>query len=398
MPFCTATPNEGIVTGLIGTVDCYIADFAQGSYRDLVGPGTAFAAVFTALLTIYVALMGYQLLLGRGGLRVTDLPLIAMKTELILAFLTSWAAYQTVVYNFLFDGPQEIARVLLAQTDRLGGGFGTDIFSGLERAFYSLIDAAAVYGKQAGGNVNILQGGPALGSGLLWLSAVAMLLSTVGLILACKIVLGFLLALGPLFIGLFLFDATRGFFDGWLRTTISFALAPLATTVLSAAMLLMLSPFVTRLGALAKANRFDMGTIVTIAIVIAVFVLVMSQVMRLGLGITGGFRSIRRYNRPFSQQPSMGLATPPTVMVQRNSLRNMTTFESAVLRRSRPDAGENGGAWNISMTGDAPRMRELTDAVAAAPFASPRLGDAYRRVPVPARRLGLGPAMTVSGR
>ena len=119
-------------------------------------------------------------------------------------------------------------------------------------------------------------------------------------------------------------------------------------------MLLMLSPFVTRLGALARANRFDMGTIVTIAIVIAVFVLVMSQVMRLGLGITGGFRSIRRYNRPFSQQPSMGLATPPTVMVQRDFLRNMTTFEFAVLRRSRPDVGENGGAWNISMTGDAP--------------------------------------------
>ena len=386
MAICTGDPGTGIVTGLIGTVDCYIADFAQGSYRDLVGPGTAFAAVFTALLTVYVALMGYQLLLGRGGLRITDLPLTAMKIGLILAFLTSWAAYQTVVYNFLFNGPQEVARVLLSQMDRLGASFGTDVFAGLEKAFYSLTDAAAVYGKQAGGNVNILQGGPALGSGLLWLSAVAMLLASVGLILASKIVLGLLLALGPIFIGLFLFDATRGIFDGWLRTTIGFALAPLATTVFSAAMLMMLSPFVARLAVLAKANRFDMGVIVTITIVVAVFVIVVSQVLRLGMGIAGGYRTVR-LGKEGSGRLASGMSPAPSApTLERMRPGAPVTFEQAATYRYSNDTAESRESWRIQ-TGSFARTREMADAVRLSPISSQRLGDAYRRVPVPARRI-----------
>ena len=386
MPVCGTDLPTGLVTGLIGTVDCYITDFAQGSYRDLVGPDTAFAAVFTALLTIYVALMGYQLLLGRAGLRAADLPLTAMKIGVILAFLTSWAAYQTVVYELLFNGPQEVARVLLSQIDRLNAGSGTDVFTGLEKTFYSLIDSAAVFGRQAGGNVNILQGGPALGAGMLWFSSVVMLLASVGLILASKILLGLLLALGPIFIALFLFEATRGIFDGWLRTTIGFALVPLATTVFSAAMLMMLSPFVARLAALAKANRFDMGVIVTITIIVAVFVIVVSQVIRLGMGIAGGYRTATRRN---PGEPHAGFAAAPAVP---QSSREPTTERTAgngepqVNFGLRRDAGQGGDTSRIYQFSSVARTREMAAAVTAASVSSQRLGDSYRRVPVPARR------------
>ncbi len=64
-----------------------------------------------SLLTIHIALIGYQLLFGRGGMRVTELPFAALKIGLILAFLTSWAAYQTLIFNLLFDGPAEIMKM-----------------------------------------------------------------------------------------------------------------------------------------------------------------------------------------------------------------------------------------------------------------------------------------------
>ena len=386
MPVCGTDLPAGLVAGLIGTVDCYITEFAQGSYRDLVGPGTYFAAVFTALLTIYVALMGYQLLLGRAGLRATDLPLTAMKVGLILAFLTSWAAYQTIVYNLLFNGPQEIARVLLSQLDRLNGNSGTDVFTGLEKTFYSLIDSAAVYGRQAGGNVNILQGGPALGAGMLWFSAVVMLLASVGLILASKILLGLLLAVGPLFIALFLFDATRGIFDGWLRTTIGFAIVPLATTVFSAAMLMMLSPFVARLAALARANRFDMGVVVTITIVVAVFVIVVSQAIRLGMGIAAGYRTGVRGK--FHPQNSATAISPAGARPahEREASGPAVNQHASVTYRSRIGDGESADSSRIYQTSSVTRIREMADAVIAASDSSQRLGDAYRRVPLPARR------------
>ena len=376
MPTCTNAAPSGLITGLMNIVDCYVGEFAQGAYRDLVGPDTVFAAVLTAMLTIYIGVMGYQLLLGRGGMRLADLPLTAMKIGLILAFLTSWAAYQTVVYDFLFLGPQQIAGVLLAQVSRLNADFGGDVFLGLEKAFISMTSAATIYGQQAGANGSMLQGGPALASGLLWLAAVTMVLSTVGLVLAAKIVLGFLLAVGPIFIGLFLFDATRGFFDGWLRTTIAFALAPLAAIVFSAAMLLMLDPFLVKLVEVKIEDQFDMGTVVSTVIVVSVFVIVMSQVLRVGFGITGGFRLPRSKGGARTADNTVTVSQTREDERARDNTRTHT-------------AGSNSSTAmeaSTSSSRESRRVVEIANATAIAPAGGARLGDSYRRTPLPAQR------------
>lgn len=285
MAFCPI--SEGLVHGLIDTVDCNVRTLAQDSYRELVGPGTMFAAAFTGLLTLYIALIGYQLLLGRGHLRLTQLPVTGLKIGLIMAFLTSWAAYQTVIFNFLFDGPREILAALLRPMG--WSGFDGDIYDGIENAYTTLSSVAETYGGQASPTANILQGGPMLGAGLLWMAGVGLLLTTIGVILAAKIVLGFLLAIGPIFIALFLFDTTRGFFDGWLRATVAFALAPLAANVFGGAMLIMLTPFLAVLAHNASLDVFDMGPIVATALIVTVFALVMVMTLRVTATIAAGF-------------------------------------------------------------------------------------------------------------
>lgn len=284
MAACPA--SNGIVGGLIDTVDCHIRVMAHESFRELVGPGTTFAAALTGLLTIYIAMIGYQLLLGRGNLRLTGLPVTALKIGLIMAFLTSWAAYQTVIFSFLFDGPRELLGAVLSPM-----GFARDVYDGVEAAYAALSGAAGVYGGQADPSANILQGGPMLGSGLLWLSAMALLLVTVGVILAAKIVLGFLLAIGPVFIALFLFDSTRGLFDGWLRATLAFAIVPVAANVFGAAMIIMMSPFLATLSENVATEVFEMGPIITIGLIVAVFAIVMTMALRATATIAGGFVS-----------------------------------------------------------------------------------------------------------
>ncbi len=289
MPVCPSTVDQGIVTGLINTVDCHIRIYVQDSYRNLVGPDTVFAAAFTGMLTIYIALFGYQMLLGRGGLKLTELPVMALKVGLILAFLTSWAAYQTVFFNLLFEGPRDLLRLFIAPMAQGNAGFDGDVYGGVEAAYRIMSESGAAYARQAGTQANLLQGGPALGSGLLWMAAVTVLLITAGLIIAAKIVLGLLLALGPIFIGFFLFDATRGLFDGWLRTTIAFAFAPLATHIFGAGMLLMMQPFLETLAQNVSRGSFDMGPIMTLSLIVVVFAVVMLQAINIGAGITGGF-------------------------------------------------------------------------------------------------------------
>lgn len=365
MTFCPSNPNAGLVSGLVDAVDCHIRVLVHDAYRELVGPGTMFATALTAMLTIYIALLGYQILIGRGGLRVTDLPLTAVKIGLILAFLTSWAAYQTVFFNLLFEGPREILQTLLRPMARAGAGFDGDVYGGLERAYATLSAAAGVYGSQASPAANILQGGPMLGSGILWLSAVAMLLSTVGVILAAKIILAFLLAVGPIFIGLFLFEPTRGFFDGWLKSTIAFALAPLAVNVFGAAMLMMLNPFLLQLNGYAAERHFDMGTIITIGLIVAVFTLVMAFAMRMGAGIASGFATPRARAGGIAASPSdISVAT------------HQDRAEQTAARLALSDRA-------LSAEDPARRARESAAATAEITPVSQRIGQTYRRRPRP---------------
>jgi type IV secretion system protein VirB6 len=391
MAICPAPVDQGLVTSVVETVDCHIRALVHDSYRDLVGPDTWFAAAFTGLLTIYIALLGYQLLFGRGGLRVTELPFTVIKIGLILAFLTSWAAYQTVVFRGLFDGPAQLTATLLGPLARSGGpegqsAFNGDLYLGLEAAFTRLSEAAALYGAQASPAANILQGGPMLGSGLLWLSAIMLLLTTLGVLVAAKIVLAFLLAVGPVFIGLFLFEATRGLFDGWLRMTLTFALTPLAVHVFGAVLLLVLQPFLDILDDNAARSIFDMGAVITIGLVITVFGLVMLFGLRATAGIASGFagRPLRVDVGPNRRLGGPDIfAAPPAAERAEQIAARIAQIDRAPLAVGSAYGG--GG-------GESRRVGEVADAVQA-PASSAfgdRLGQAYNRAPRPAIRRGDG--------
>jgi len=332
MSQCATAASQGLVHGLLDSVDCNIRVLVHDSYRDLLGPGTVFAAALTGMLTIYVALIGYQMLLGRGGLALSRLPLIGLKLGLIMALLTSWAAYQGVVFNLLFEGPRDLIAAMTTPLRHAYPHFDADLYSGVENVYAALAHAGAVYGGQASEHANILQGGPMLGAGLLWLCGAGVLLSTIGLILACKIVLGFLLAVGPVFVGFLLFDSTRGLFDGWLRVTLGVALAPLAANVFGVVMLLMLQPFVAALSENAEANTFDMGPIMTISLIVTVFAGILSATLRLTGGIAAGFGSARE-PRDFAQMPT---ATSATFAERRSSETSSMEFAPAAPEAPRP--------------------------------------------------------------
>ena len=383
MAFCPALPEKGMVGSVIDTVDCHIRLLVHDSYRSLVGPNTWFATAFTGLLTIYIALLGYQLLFGRGGLRVTELPFAALKIGLILAFLTSWAAYQTLIFDLLFDGPAQVMRALLAPLAAQGSGFDGDVMGGVQSAFEDLSGAAGVYGGMASPTANLLQGGPMLGSGLLWLSAISLLLVTLGLIIAAKIVLAFLLAVGPIFIGMLLFDQTRGLFEGWVRSTISFAMAPLAVNVFGAVMLMILAPFLEILVGNAGQTKFDMGPIITVALIIAVFAIVMFFGLGAVAAIGRGFATDRKRGE---ERETRRLPAPEAFDGAGAGAR----AEQIAARISLMDR-EAAGASSIYSSREVftRRTGDIADAVATAPMVSgDRLGQSYNRAPRPVMRRG----------
>jgi type IV secretion system protein VirB6 len=274
-------------------------------------------------------------------------------------------------------------QALLAPLAAQGSGFDGDVMAGVQNAFEDLSGAAGIYGGLASPSANLLQGGPMLGSGLLWLSAISLLLVTLGLLIAAKIVLAFLLAVGPIFIGMLLFDQTRGLFEGWVRATISFAMAPLAVNVFGAVMLMILAPFLEILVDNASKTAFDMGPIITIALIIAVFAIVMMFGLGAVAAIGRGFATERRRE----DGPAMRrLPAPDRIPGGAPDARaEQIAARISLMDRDFATAGSAYSSREVFTR----RTGEIADAVAATPLlAGDRLGQTYNRAPRPVTRRG----------
>jgi type IV secretion system protein VirB6 len=265
------SPDDPLVQSLLGAVDCNVQSLVHTGYLAIFQPGGAVGGLLTALLTIYVAFLGYRLLLGQSQLRVSDFALSAVKLGVVIALATQWDTYQTVVYNLLFRGPQQLATLIAGAVDPNSTLMHGDVFTGLQTAFDDLSGFGAGYASHAPPSASPLLGGAGFGALLMTSSASLLLLSTLGVLLVAKIVLGLLLAVGPLFIALLLFESTRGVFEGWLRASFAFAFAPLAVTVLLGIALTMLEPSLTQMDELQKQHIYTLAPAYSVMILILVF-------------------------------------------------------------------------------------------------------------------------------
>jgi type IV secretion system protein VirB6 len=367
-------PDDPLVRSLLGTVDCNVQSLVRGGYGALFQPQSAFATVLTSLLTFYVALIGYRLLLGRGQLRITDLALTAVKLGAVLALATQWGTYQAVVYDLLFQGPEDLANAMLVAVQPDGSVFKGDVFDGLQKAFDALTVFSASYAQHAPPQASPLMGGAAFGAFALTIAASTLLLCSLGVLLAAKIVLGLLLAVGPLFIALMLFDSTRGLFQGWMRASLAFAFVPLATILLLGVMLTMLEPSLLQLEGLREQNVATLAPVYSVLILVLVFVAVSAGGVVAGAMIAGGLTVTgERESEPLPEGRNTVERTSQTVAVQPRAAR----IAAAVTALERRD---NAVFGSDTLRSDRRTMiSSVIERAPSEPVSETRLGQAPRR-------------------
>ena len=227
---------EGVGSGIAASlraVDCAASATTQDAFGRLFGAHGALIPAFTILLTLYVAFFGISLMTGRSRLGVSALTPRMITVGMVLTFASSWIAYQSVVWNLAVGGPDWLASILTGAR-----GSATTVFADkIDIVFAALVEAS---GGQTNDAVSTFSP-----PGLLWLGATLLLLGTVGVLATAKIALAILLGLGPVFVVLALFPATRGLFTGWLKGVVMLALAPLFA-VLGGTLMLELSVPVLR--------------------------------------------------------------------------------------------------------------------------------------------------------
>lgn len=232
------------------TIDCRTGETTAYAFGRLFGAEGRLIPVLTACLTLYVAFFAISLLTGRSRLGVSALTPRMLTLGLVLTFATSWVAYQNVVWTLASGAPDQIAG-LLAGTR----GSATIAFADrLDQLFAAIADAAHQAGTPgARTDTGITPAAATVGgfssSTALWICAILLMLGTAGILVTAKIALAALLAIGPLFVLLALFDGTRGLFEGWLKGVTMFALVPMLAVLIGGGAIGALGPLVDSIAA-----------------------------------------------------------------------------------------------------------------------------------------------------
>lgn len=304
---CASAPRDlDDIASLLAGVDCRVASYVEAAYQGLFGPFGWLAPTLTAALTIYVAIYAYQLIAGYGSLSVSTLARRFLAIGLVVAFASNWAAYQTVFVNLLAGGGEELAAMILRAT---AGGVraSSDVGLRLDALFSELARLASNWGARAPLDAVALSAGQEaapvvqIGSApsglsassatnMLWFSAIILALGSAGVIVVAKIALGFLLALGPLFIILALFPSTRGLFEGWLRAAAMNALAPMLALLASAGMLPIIEPIVVGIAEAQAIGEIDPEPVFVLAIASLIFGVLMAYSVMMTGKLAGAWR------------------------------------------------------------------------------------------------------------
>ncbi len=262
MPACAPfDPLGPYVSNVLAWVDCRTLGLGEDAFRAL-GPGTGFGLALTGLLTIYVALIGYRLLLG-GELTVREGMFAALKIGLVLALSTQWPAWRVLVYDVATKTP-EAATAGLLRASGLGAG-GSDTLAarvdGVNAALAAMISNTPAPAPAPAAMVQAQPSSPAapiLNEAALSSASTAtgtLVVSALAGFVGVRMVMGFLLAIGPLLVACLLFAGTRGLFVGWLRAMVGTLFAALAVPAALALQLAILEPQVIALQTLLKAAQ-----------------------------------------------------------------------------------------------------------------------------------------------
>ncbi|MDH7637788.1 type IV secretion system protein [Sphingomonas oryzagri] len=313
-----ACPALDIETGglaqALRAIDCRTGEGTQIAFGRLFGDHGALIPALTILLTLYVAIFAIGLLTGRTRLGIGSLTPRMLTLGMVLTFATSWLAYQNVIWMLAVGAPDQLASVIAGTHGSATAAFADK----LDVVFQAIADSThqqnaqnAVAAANATGNGASSTGISILSpQGMMWISGLMLLVGTVGVLVTAKVALAALLALGPVFIVLAIFPATRGLFEGWLKAVVSSALTPLFTVLIGGAAISLITPLIR--DALMDSTEVASKSATALFLAACVYTALMIMVARVASGLVAGWRI------PFLQAegatPAAASQSPATIL------------------------------------------------------------------------------------
>lgn len=312
---CLAPGADASIGALVGYVDCQAQGLGAVGFQALAARGSSTALALDGLLVIFVALVGYRMLLGEVP-SLRQAVLWMARIGLVLTLTSAWPVFSVLVYRVTMQAPSQLA----AEIGRPAAlpGAGGDLVERLQAASDHLArlcaqDLAAASpvssqrgqeSERAGGAQDVKPGedrqaptasaaaSASFDPAILALPASRFVftVSSLAALLSVRIIAGLLLALAPLFVAFLLFDATRGLFEGWVRGLGGAALGSLATMITLGLELSVIEPMVARLLETQGRAGAMSGAAEGLLVVVTLFAAVLMAALTVCGRIAAGFR------------------------------------------------------------------------------------------------------------
>jgi type IV secretion system protein VirB6 len=235
----------------------------------LIEPAVVTLAVF------YVVIWGYLQLAGK----IEEPFLTGVKRIVTLAVILGVALrlwlYNELIVNTFFEAPAALAAGVIGARDSVGTA---------DAIFLRGADAAALLIQKGG----IFDGDFSFyiaGFGIYFVVGVTMIY-TLFLLTLSRIALSVLLALGPLFIALLMFDSSKRFFEAWLAQLTNYAFVTILTVLVAALMLNVVGAAAEQ--AASAGGGITISDAVHVCLAAGLTFLVMRQVLSISAGLASG--------------------------------------------------------------------------------------------------------------
>jgi len=355
---CPAIDDAAFLATTLAHIDCQAATIGQQGYLALAAAGSPIQVVLGVALTLFIALFGYRLLLGETP-SVRDGVIAIVKMGAVLMLASSWPAFQALAYDVALKAPGDLAGSIASSSGLSSGNGLVDQLQGLDNEMLELglqgagqppnateLPSAGSQLNQARADAQVplqryqSRWDPARDASLIGTARTTFLTATIGAFAAARLTAGLVLALGPLFMLLLLFNATRSFVEGWVRVLAGAALGALAVTLVTAVEVALVGPWLTSTLELRYQNISTPGVPVELLVLSLVF----------GLALLAALVGVMRLAHAFRFAPIV-----ERLRVETSRIAKIDA--SSILRPVR-------GA-NPATVGNRSRALEIADAVAS---------------------------------
>jgi type IV secretion system protein VirB6 len=235
----------------------------------------ALEPAIVTLATVYIMIWGYMHLMGRiDEPFATGLKRIITLVVIVGGALHLWL-YNDLLIDTFFNAPGQLAAAVIGADDSVTI-VDQIIFTGGDTAQLLIQKGGVFHGDFsyyiAGFAVYLIVG----------LTAIYVMF----LLALSKIALSVLLALGPMFIALLLFESTKRFFESWIAQLANYAFTTILAVLMAALMLTLVSAAAQQ--AAARGGSIEIADAVRVCMAAGLTFLVMRQVMPMAAGLASG--------------------------------------------------------------------------------------------------------------